>query len=209
MDQSTLVGGMLDDGRRFVERFAADGWPVQAAFWARMDDEEYWFLYLATELVDRVGPTATYSAVHDSLEKLDDPGLSGFVFKVVSPNSPVAKQVLAAMANHPKQIQANSRGFAPMSLAFGTAYIYPPRFFTVAQANPMTSEEVGVEIVRLLSRRASSLSPSRVLLKDGTSFHGVPFALERGGQQAVEARFIAKGEASPRVVPLEEIASIA
>src|SRR5215210_5979645 len=67
VDQSTLVEAQIDDGRRFVERFAADGNPVQAAFWVKTAEEGLWFLYVVTELIDHVGPAAAYRAVHASL----------------------------------------------------------------------------------------------------------------------------------------------
>ena len=58
MDKSTLVGDEISDGRRFIERFAADGNSVQAAFWVKTDEDQLWFLYLVTDLVDREGPAA-------------------------------------------------------------------------------------------------------------------------------------------------------
>ena len=45
-------------------------------------------------------------------------------------------------------------------------------------------------------------------MKDNTSFNGVPFSLQLGTQKAVLAQFIADGEVAPRVVRLDEIASI-
>ena len=87
MDQSTLVENQIDDGRRFVERFAADGTFVRAAFWVKTAEEGLWFLYVATDIVDRDGPAAAYRAVHASLRKLGDtwvgnrsrPGESGLI----------------------------------------------------------------------------------------------------------------------------------
>ena len=72
----------------------------------------------------------------------------------------------------------------------------------------MTTEDIGREIFRLMNQSSGILQPSRVSLKDGTSFNGVPFSLEVGDHQAMVVRFIADGEAAPRVVRLDEIASI-
>ena len=44
--------------------------------------------------------------------------------------------------------------------------------------------------------------------EDGTAFNGVPFSIELGTQRAMVVRFIEDGEAAPRVVRLDEIASI-
>src|SRR5271165_926589 len=90
VDQSTLVENQVDDGRRFVERFAADGNPIQAAFWVKTADEGLWFLYVATDVVDRAGPAAAYRAVHSSLRKLRESWISSSEIKVISPGSAIA-----------------------------------------------------------------------------------------------------------------------
>jgi hypothetical protein len=208
VDQSTLVEDQIDDGRRFVERFAADGNPVQAAFWVKTAEEGLWFLYVVSEIIDRMGPAAAYRAVHASLQKLGESWVSSSEIKIISPSNPVAKDVLQVMARHPGRLATRFGGKALGSMAVEQTYIYPPHFFTFTRANPMTTEEVGREIVRLMNRSSGVPQPSRVTLKDGTVFNGVPFALELGTQRALVVRLIADGEALPREVRLDEIASI-
>ncbi len=204
-----MVEQQVYDGRRFIERFAADGNPVQAAFWVKTDEEGHWFLYVATDIVDHVGPAATYRAVHASLKKLGQSWVASSEIKVISPSHPIARDVLAFMTSHPERLAARSGGKTLGSMAFEQTYIYPPHFFTFGQVNPMTTEDVGREIVRLMNRGSGTFQPSRVALKDGTSFNGVPFSLQLGSQKAVVAQFIADGEAVPRVIRLDDIASIA
>ena len=72
----------------------------------------------------------------------------------------------------------------------------------------MTSEEIGQAILRLMNRSPGVLQAARVTLKDGTAFNGVPFSLDLGTLSALEVRFIADGEAAPRVIRMDEIASI-
>jgi hypothetical protein len=206
VDQSSLVEINTDDGRRFVERFAADGNPVKAAFWVKTSEEGIWFLYVVTEAYDRDGPAEVYRAVGASLRKFDKSSLSGSEIKVVSPNNPVAKDVLAIMSRHPGQLGTGTTTLG--SVAVEQSIIYPSRSFTFTQANPMTPEEIGREILRLMNRGPGILQPSRVNLKDGTAFNGLPFSLELGTQRAVVVRFIADGEAAPRVIRLDEIGSI-
>jgi hypothetical protein len=206
VDQGTLVEEQIGDGRRFAERFAADGNPVQAAFWVKTAEEGIWFLYVTTELYDRAGPAAAYRAVEASLRKLGKSSLSGSEIKIISPNNAIAKDVLAIMSRHPGRLATGSTTLG--SLPVEQTIIYPPSSFTFTQVNPMTPEEIGREILRLMNRGPGILQPSRVTLKDGTAFNGVPFALELGTQRAMVVRFIADGEAAPRVVRLDEIASI-
>lgn len=208
MDQSTLVEDQIDDGRRFVERFAADGNPVQAAFWVKTAEEGLWFLYVATEIVDREGPAAAYRAVHAALRKLGESWVPSSEIKVISPNNPVTQDVLAVMARHPGRLATRFGGKTLGSIAVEQTYIYSPHFFTFTQANPMTTEDVGREILRLMNRGPGILQPSHVTLKDGTVFNGVPFSLDLGTQRAMVVQFVADGEAAPRVVRLDEIASI-
>jgi hypothetical protein len=87
-------------------------------------------------------------------------------------------------------------------------YIYSPQIFTFTQENPMTTEEVGREILRLMNRGPGILQSSRITLRDGVAFTGVPFSLQVGNQRVPEVQFIADGEFAPRVVRLDEIASI-
>ncbi len=208
MDQSALVEDRIDDGRRFIERFAANGQSVRAAFWVKTVEEGIWFLYVVTDLVDREGPTAAYRAVHSALQQLREPSVSSSEIKVISPNNPIAKDVLAAMARYPGRLGTRFGGNSLGSMAIEQIHIYPAESFTFTQRNPMTSEDVGREIFRLMNRGPSILQPSRVILKDGTEFSGVPFSVDLGTQRAMEVRFIADGEAAPRVIRLDEIASI-
>jgi hypothetical protein len=197
--QSTLVENRIDDGRRFLERFVADGNAVQAAFWVKT---------AATDLIDRAGPAAAYRAVNSSLEKLGELWLSSSEIKVVGPANPIARDVLAIMARHPGRLSTRFGGKTLGSMELEQTYIYPPQVFTLAGANPMTREDIGREILRIMNRGPGILEPSRVILKDGAAFNGVPLSLQFGSQKAIEVQFIADGEAAPRVVRLDEIASI-
>jgi hypothetical protein len=204
-----LVEDQIDDGRRFVERFAADGNPVRAAFWVKTAEEGLWFLYVVTDLVDSVGPAAAYRAVHASLQRLGQSWISSSEIKVISPNNPIARDVIAVMVRHPGRLATRFGSKTLGSMTVEQIHIYPSHYFSFGQVNPMTTEDVGREIVRLMNRGAGTLQPSRVTLRDGTSFDGVPFSLQLGNQNSVVAQFITDGEATPRVIRMDEIASIA
>jgi len=206
--QSTLVGDQIADGRRFVERFAADGNPVRAAFWAKSDGNDLWLLHLATDLVDRVGPAASFRAVDASLEKLGDPSTSALDINVISPGDPLAKDVLARMAGNPRRpaTQFGDFGYGPVTFEVG--YVYPDRLFRFVRPDQMTTEELGREILHLLSRGPGIALPSSVFLQDGTTFDGAPVLLQVGDEGSMRVMFSVDRELAPRTIELDAISSI-
>jgi hypothetical protein len=116
--------------------------------------------------------------------------------------------VLALMSRRPARRGIWSGWHTLGSLSVDQVYVYPPRVFTLTAVNPMTTEEISQEIVRLMNRGAAVRQSCRVALKDGTSFEGAPFSLQIGGPNTMTSQFIADGEIIPRVVRLDEIASI-
>ena len=208
MDYVTLVEDRIGDGRRFLKQFVADGNSVLGAFWVRTAEEGLWFLYVVTASYDDVGPAAAYRAVHASLRKLGDAGASGFDIKVVGSRNPIARDALTMLPGTRSRLNTKEDGYTLGSLRVEQSIVYPAELFTVAQPKTMTSEAVGLEVLRLLNRGPGTWPSSRIALTDGTSFDGVPFALQLGSQQALVVQFIADGEAAPRIVRLDEIAAI-
>lgn len=208
MDKSALVGDEISDGRRFIERFAADGNSVEAAFWVKTDEDELWFLYVVTDLVDLEGPAAAYRAINESLKNVGECWITSSEIKAIGPRNPTAKDVLAIMARYPGRLPARFGGRTLGSMSVDQLYIYPPSNFTFAQVDPMTTEDLTHELVRLMNRGPGFRQASRVALKDGTTFSGVPFSIEVGPQDSMVVRFIADGEPAPRVIQLDDIASI-
>ena len=209
MDQATLVVESVPDGRRFLERFAADGNPLRAAFWGKESERYSPYLYVVTDLVEVRGQSATYNAVGASLERLDPQPDTPLDIRLIDPGAQLAQDILARLARYKGRGPLRLSDEALGGVSFDWAYVYPPHVYTFAPENPMTTEEIGREIVRLMGRGPGLLGASRVTLRDGTHFSGVPFGLIVSSQKAVEAQFIADGEVAPRVVRLDEINSIA
>lgn len=207
MDQSPLVSEQIDEGRRFIERFVAEGAPVRAAFWGKAVDEDTWFLYVATELRDREGPSAAYRAVRASLQRLETCALSGSEVKAISPNNPIAKDVISIMARYPARLATWIDGSALGSAALERVYVYSLPDLSLARGESMTTEEVGRELLRLMNRDPKGVSSASITLKDKRTFQGIPLSLD-AESAGIVARFIANGEATPRNVRIEEIALV-
>ncbi len=125
MDTVALVENNLDDGQLLVEQFVAAGNSVTVAFWIITAEEGLLFLCIATETVERDGPLAASRAIAASLRKLSDPWVRMTEIKMVGPNDPITKSVLALLARHPGPLPSH---FGPQTLgniSVEDVYIYP------------------------------------------------------------------------------------
>ncbi|MCH8025952.1 MAG: hypothetical protein IH866_04075, partial [Chloroflexi bacterium] len=67
MDTTSLVTEQIDDGKRLVDHLKQRGFDVVVAFWVLTSEEELWFLYLASQVVDKEGNAAAYRKVYREL----------------------------------------------------------------------------------------------------------------------------------------------
>lgn len=94
MDQATLVGFEIEDAPRLIAEIRRDNLDVKAAFWLYTSESDNWYLYIATDAVDRVGPLEAYKAVIQARRRLPDLRIGRFQVKLVSPKAPLAKAIL-------------------------------------------------------------------------------------------------------------------
>jgi hypothetical protein len=111
MDQGTLVSINLAGGWRLIDALEQRGFPITAAFWAKLDEYEKWILYIASPVVDERGRQAAYLAVHEAMG--DDPVWEAMPFRVsvLSEQDPMAK--VAADAVKPKVAAGSSTAAKP------------------------------------------------------------------------------------------------
>lgn len=102
MDQDMLVMSQIDGGRRLIERLAADGLPITAAFWAKTPDDDRWYMYIASPRVDELGSRPIYPAVRRAINALQvGTGnalevVPPFTVKLVETTHPMVGEVVAA-----------------------------------------------------------------------------------------------------------------
>jgi len=125
MDTITLVDEHLRDGQRLIEQLAADGNPIDLAFWVKTAEDGIWFLYLATDIVNQIGSAKAYRKVYASLNKLADPWMTISEVKLIAPENPIATGVRDVMARHPGRIPTRFGGNRLGGLSIEEAYIYP------------------------------------------------------------------------------------
>jgi hypothetical protein len=125
MASTAVVEDRIDDGLRLIEQFKADGGSILVAFWAKAAEESSWYLYIATESVQREGPAVAYRAIHDSFRKLVECRLDLFEIKMVGPSDSITRDVLALLARRPGRLPAWFGSLTLGGVEVEEVYIYP------------------------------------------------------------------------------------
>ena len=125
MDQAPLVE-MVNDGRRLIDALTNSGIGVSSAFWTKAGDDEQWYLYIASPLVDAAGVTEAYRRLHPIFWELRDQQFSidPFAIKLISPQSALA-QAAAKLSDNYQGI-TRSGGTQLGGVSVEGAVIYPP-----------------------------------------------------------------------------------
>ena len=97
MDQEALVTEQIEGGRRLIEALLSEGVEIHAAFWAKPTDDEKWFLYLASDAVDKLGVAAVYRTVHYLIRRNPDFWIKPFEVRLISQTDPMAEATLSAI----------------------------------------------------------------------------------------------------------------
>jgi hypothetical protein len=128
MAQATLVEMQIKEGQRLIDRLAQEGVAVPAAAWVKESDSGDWYLYLATPLVSEGGKKKpAYHRVNTVIREMrkEGFGMDPFAKKVIGPNDPIAKDLVAHRDGRPGGPPTLFRGSRLGDLAVEEAYIYP------------------------------------------------------------------------------------
>ena len=125
MDQAPLVE-MVNDGRKLIDAMKNGGIDVSSAFWAKAGDDEVWYLYIASPVVDAVGVTEAYRRLHPIIRQLQDQQFSidPFEIKLISPQSPMVQGAAKLSENYKGITRSGGTQLGGVSVA--GAVIYPP-----------------------------------------------------------------------------------
>jgi hypothetical protein len=125
VDKSALVNPQIQAGEWLIKEFAKR-YPVKAAFWLKSDEDEDWYLYVASDKVNDTNLGAAYGDVSRIMSTSRNPWLNPFRVKVVGADDPLARAIIKFTKNHP--------GETPILVNAGTlddvwiegAIVYPP-----------------------------------------------------------------------------------
>lgn len=125
MDQATLVEMQIEDGQRLVDELRSRNFDVTAACWLKDSEEQHWFLYIASKVVDEKGVTAAYRDLHVAIGQILKLWVDPFEVKLISPTHPIAKDVLSIQQRYHAPIPTRYGGAELGGLSIDQAYIYP------------------------------------------------------------------------------------
>jgi hypothetical protein len=208
MDSDSLVDWRIDAGQRVIRRLVQDGFNVDAAFWTRTADDACWILYIASPVVEAKGPAGAYRDLQASLQHLEGIPVSLSDVTLIGREDPITRDVTNLLTRHPGRLPIRFGGKRLGHMIINDAYIYPVGITETQTPGSMTRDQVLQELFRLMTCGTSSVAPSKIVLKNGSTFTGAPFSIQSDRQRPVIIQFVADGELAPRVLGIDEIASI-
>ncbi len=211
MDSNLLVGvraHQLNAGHRLLAQLVHDKFEVRAAFWVEADESRNVYLYIATPQVDQEGLIEPYTRLRTSLSQLQGIPLSLTDVNLIGITNPMAKDILDILAYDSDRSGVNigPRRLADQMIAW--AYIYPDGYYHEQPAKPTISENLFRQLFDLLSRGPGSHPASKVTLRDGSSFVGIPTSLSLDDDQSSVVKFVVDSPLAPRVVSTLDIVSV-
>lgn len=178
MDRNTLVKRRVVDGRRLLGRLLENGVPVSMACWAKTGDDWYWYMHIASDLVDRKGKLEAYREVLAALRTIEGTCISSSDLKLIGADDPMTREVLGMLATAPAGAPIRLRDERLSSVGTGDFYIYPR--VSLEDINP-PGQPYGAR-VRLMEDGAVLVSQT-VRRDDGA---GARYVVERPREKRVD-----------------------
>ena len=94
MDNETLVNDQTDAGSELLARLKSAGIAVTVAFWAYATENQRWYFYIASPVVDDEGLAMAYRKVNIELGRLRTPWLQRNELRLISNTDPIAQEAL-------------------------------------------------------------------------------------------------------------------
>ncbi len=129
MDQGPLVREEIDAGDSLIREF--DKYlPVKAAFWLKSSDDEYRYLYIASERIDDNNVDLAYGEILRIAAALKSPYLDPFRVKLISANDALAKAATGIQERYPARIPTRLGGSSFGGTNVEDVFIYSPQLPT-------------------------------------------------------------------------------
>jgi hypothetical protein len=137
MDQDILVTDQTLYGRKLIDTLQESGFPVEVAFWGKPTEDDKWYLYLATPVVEQTDKREAYLHLQEVMRRTPDLWIDPWDVKVIGMNDPMTSAVIellkakaastsfAAMPPKPYPGMTRFSGSTLGGISMDGAYIYP------------------------------------------------------------------------------------
>lgn len=142
MDTETLVENQINEGQEFLNRLVGSQFDVTAACWVKTGEEDRWFLFIVSKTVAEIGLTAAYRQAYSILRSLNQPWISMSDVKLITPDNPIASDILALLRRFPGPQATQVRRSQLGNMSIEEAYLYAP-------VTPLPRNLFGSQQVRL------------------------------------------------------------
>jgi hypothetical protein len=208
MDTSLLVEFQLEAGRRLISQLTYDGFEVAAAFWATTPDDDNWYLYIATPLVELHGSAQSYRMLLESLQKLEGTPLSFSDIKLIGATTPIARDVLNVLEKSSGKLGMNYSGKTLGGMVVDKAFLYYRHLYDAEESQKFYKKEIYRSLLNNLMRGPGVYGPNKITLRDGSSFMGFLTTLNVNSEGEASAVFLVAGSDEKRQFDIDDIVSI-
>ncbi len=170
MDTVRLVENQIDEGQWLLDQLEKGGIVVRAACWLKPVAEDRWSLYIATPIVDDMGPLGAYRQVTPALRSLGYDWITGSDIMLVGEEHPIIGDAFEILRRFPHDKPIRS----PRSLVGGISveevFVYPlgKTFVTIYS---LEFPDAPDDMARMLSLH--EFSTVRCLSVDGKEYKGM------------------------------------
>ncbi len=129
MAKEFVVDKQWDAGEVFLNRLSEKQFPVAVAFWAKQPDSDSWYLFIASDRVEFLGPRGAYGEVMREFPEESRPWFDIFSIKLIGADDPVAKAVAQvrddSLVSGVAQVMTHHGGPLLGGMAVDDVWIYP------------------------------------------------------------------------------------
>ena len=185
MDYEVLVRGQVDEGQALITELTREpAIDVAVALWVKRFELGHWSLYLGSTALASMNIGDAFHVINLVMVKIQRKAIGLSDIELVLPTEPIAAKAIELRDSRPHPHNLPYWVYAPgtfSDLSIQTAYIYP------RSIGQMSREQV-IQAIAALMTRSGALSPSSIILRDGSSIEAVPTSIQRsvpGGLQIV------------------------
>ena len=173
MAQKSLVATEIRDGQRLINLLARQNFEITAAGWAKMSDDDYWYLYIASPEIDDKGRAFGFKSIQTILAQHREIDIDTSDINVIGSTEPFARGLMEVQDHHLGGSIKRCDGQPMAKTVIDQLVVYPrlPKAADLQGRPGMTPDEVTQRTKDLIRFKSWSES-STLFLHNGSKLDG-------------------------------------